>query len=219
MEKYCQNPLCGNEAAKQVPVSVEKASDQKRSLCAVCEEVFMWGVQHGQMSKSGWQIDPPPKENGPEPLYRVVYVIDVNAPDRRRAAERAYAMMSDPASLRPVLHILDYRGGDTIVDLATEPPGVAIRRGSDGSRQKARQFVQTGGTQCPECHGSDLDCETVELEEQCAYQEARCRHCQLQFFAVYRLAGYGLQVGDSFEVHTILDPSSTATPVIHRQNR
>jgi len=34
MEKYCQNPLCENEAVKQVPVSVRRAGDQKRSLCA-----------------------------------------------------------------------------------------------------------------------------------------------------------------------------------------
>ena len=47
MERYCQNPLCENEAAKVVPVSVDKPSDQKRALCAVCEEVYSWGVQHG----------------------------------------------------------------------------------------------------------------------------------------------------------------------------
>jgi len=50
MERYCQNPLCENEAAKVVAVSVDKPSDQKRSLCAVCEEVFSWGVQHGRIS-------------------------------------------------------------------------------------------------------------------------------------------------------------------------
>jgi len=47
MERYCQNPLCENEAAKIVPVSVDKPSDQKRALCAACEEVYTWGVQHG----------------------------------------------------------------------------------------------------------------------------------------------------------------------------
>ena len=78
MEKYCQNPLCENEATKQVPVSVGKPGTRKR-LCAVYEEVYSWGVQHGRMSKAGLQIEPPPREKGPEPLYRVVYVIDVNA--------------------------------------------------------------------------------------------------------------------------------------------
>ena len=48
MEKYCQNPLCDAEAVKQVKVSVKKPSDERRSLCACCEEVFVWGVQHGK---------------------------------------------------------------------------------------------------------------------------------------------------------------------------
>jgi hypothetical protein len=47
MERYCQNPLCENEATKTVPVSVDKPADQKRALCPVCEEVYTWGVQHG----------------------------------------------------------------------------------------------------------------------------------------------------------------------------
>ena len=50
MEEYCQNPLCENEAAKDVPVSVTEASDERRSLCAVCEEAYSWGVQHGRMT-------------------------------------------------------------------------------------------------------------------------------------------------------------------------
>jgi hypothetical protein len=47
MERYCQNPLCENEATKIVPVSVDKPADQKRALCAACEEIYSWGVQHG----------------------------------------------------------------------------------------------------------------------------------------------------------------------------
>ena len=47
MERYCQNPLCENEATKTVPVSVDKPADQKRALCVACEEVYTWGVQHG----------------------------------------------------------------------------------------------------------------------------------------------------------------------------
>jgi hypothetical protein len=56
VEKYCQNPLCENEATKQVPVSVERGGDQKRSLCAVCEEVYTWGVQHGQMTATAKKV-------------------------------------------------------------------------------------------------------------------------------------------------------------------
>lgn len=120
METYCQNPLCENQAVKQVPVSVREASDQKRSLCAACEEVYTWGVQQGQMSKVGLQIEPPPKEKGPESLYRVVYAIDVNAPNPPQAAERAYEIMKDPASLPPVLEVLVSSGRCTRVDLSQE---------------------------------------------------------------------------------------------------
>jgi len=48
MEEYCQNPLCENQAIKEVPVSVRTTSDQVRSLCACCEEVYTWGVQTWQ---------------------------------------------------------------------------------------------------------------------------------------------------------------------------
>jgi len=68
----------------------------------------------------GLIIEPPPKETGPEPLYRVVYVIDVNAMTPQQAAERAYEIMSDPASMRPVLDILEPSGRHTRVDLSEE---------------------------------------------------------------------------------------------------
>jgi len=150
----------------------------------------------------GLTIEPPPNETGPEPLYRVVYVIDVNAADVQEAARYTHRIMTAPSSLAPVLHVLDHRGRETLVDLAAEPPGTAIPCKSDAAQEKARRFVLAGGTQCPQCHSGDLDCEAVELDELCAYQETCCRNCQLKFFAVYRLAGYGLHVGDSFEVHT-----------------
>ena len=50
MEKYCENPLCENEAVVEVPVSVNKPSDRKRSLCAVCRQAYDWGVQHGRIT-------------------------------------------------------------------------------------------------------------------------------------------------------------------------
>lgn len=120
MEEYCQNPLCENKAVKQVPVSVREGSDQKRSLCAACEETYSWGVQQGTMSQKGLPIEPPPKENGPERLYRVVYVIDVNAPNPQRAAECAHEIVKDPESMRPVLEVLDGAGRCTRVDLSQE---------------------------------------------------------------------------------------------------
>jgi len=65
-------------------------------------------------------IEPPPKEAGPEQLYRVVYVIDINARNPRQAAERAHEIMRDPASMRPVLDIIDSGGRQTRVDLSDE---------------------------------------------------------------------------------------------------
>jgi len=50
MEKFCQNDLCENEAVRQVPVSIEGPCDQKRALCAACQEAYDWGVQHGRMT-------------------------------------------------------------------------------------------------------------------------------------------------------------------------
>ena len=63
-------------------------------------------------------IEPPPKETGPERLYRVVYVIDINARNARQAAERTYEIMKDPGSMRPVLDVLDVAGQRTRVDLS-----------------------------------------------------------------------------------------------------
>lgn len=52
MEPYCQNPYCQNESVKEVPVSVNKPGDQARAVCATCEEVYKWGVQHGRAALS-----------------------------------------------------------------------------------------------------------------------------------------------------------------------
>lgn len=66
----------------------------------------------------GLIIEPPPKETGPERLYRVVYVIDVGAMNPQQAAEHAYEIMADPESMRPVLDVLDGAGRHTWVDLS-----------------------------------------------------------------------------------------------------
>jgi hypothetical protein len=63
-------------------------------------------------------IESPQREAGKEPLFRVVYVIDVNAADAREAANYAREMMSDPASMAPVLQVLDHAGKMTVIDLS-----------------------------------------------------------------------------------------------------
>ena len=93
MQKYCQNPLCVAEAVTEVSVSIHKPSDERRALCAACLEVYTWGMQHASRSRHGLVIEPPPKEKGPEPLYRVAYLIDVNAANVRDAAAYTHRIM------------------------------------------------------------------------------------------------------------------------------
>lgn len=293
MEQYCQNPLCNNEATKVVAVSVDKRSEQRRSLCAVCDEAYSWGVQHGGMRSTpkklwvaavtrrgdvvhaeavpgkvkavkalaeylrteegyagpaelpgicawlaehderlgielfrvsvdtdgedscscdapgnpdahrGLVVDPPPREEGPELLYRAVYAIDINASNAHQAAERAYQIMTDPESMRPVLYALDSEGSQTVVDLAAESSQASDGSDTSESQAKVRKFIQTNGIRCPQCSSKEIDFGAVELDARCAYQEGYCRRCHVRFCAVYRLAGYGLHVGDSFEIHTL----------------
>ena len=49
MKRFCENQHCENPGFKEVPVSVDKPADGKRTLCASCEEVYAWGLQHGTM--------------------------------------------------------------------------------------------------------------------------------------------------------------------------
>ncbi len=203
MKKYCQNESCRNEAVTEVMVSDDKPSDQVRSLCATCQKAYGWGVRHGLAMRSpGLQILPPPKEESPQPLYRVVYVIDVGGRDSRQAAQAAYEMMSAPDSMRPVLHALDADGRDTILDLAEDPQAVENTPQSD---QNARAFVAAAATRCPNCHGENLDFAGIEIEGQSAFQEASCQDCETRFYTVYRLVGFGLQGDGDTEVHTITE--------------
>ena len=48
MHEFCDNPCCESPGVKEVPVSVNGPGDGRRTLCAACEEVYTWGVQHGQ---------------------------------------------------------------------------------------------------------------------------------------------------------------------------
>jgi hypothetical protein len=47
MKEFCEIENCENPGFKEVPVSVDKPSDQKRTLCATCDEAYSTGVQHG----------------------------------------------------------------------------------------------------------------------------------------------------------------------------
>ena len=59
MKEFCENPNCEAPGFEVVPVSVNKPSDQKRTLCATCHEAYTWGVQHGSISsrvKEVWLV-------------------------------------------------------------------------------------------------------------------------------------------------------------------
>jgi len=122
MEKHCQNPLCDNEAVTEVSMAVSESSDQKRALCAACHEAYRWGVQHGRTLQKGLLLEPPPEEGGPEPLYRVVYMIDVNAADARSAGQCAHEIMRDPQSMRPVLDVIASNACRIRIDLSQRQP-------------------------------------------------------------------------------------------------
>jgi hypothetical protein len=68
--------------------------------------------------KVGMNIESPPRDSGEQQLFRIVYVIDVNAADAKTAAENVYQIMSDPASMPPIVHVLDHAGKMTTIDLS-----------------------------------------------------------------------------------------------------
>jgi hypothetical protein len=65
-----------------------------------------------------FNIQPPPAEKGDEPLFRVVYVIDVNAENPLQAARLTHQIMTDPESLPPVLEVMDHSGKVEKIDLS-----------------------------------------------------------------------------------------------------
>lgn len=72
-----------------------------------------------QEDAAGLKIDLPHRDLGPEPLFRVVYSIDVNAANVRKAADKAHRIMTDPQSQPPVLQVIDHRGTAVTLDLST----------------------------------------------------------------------------------------------------
>ena len=72
------------------------------------------------MSSKNYQIAPPPKDRGEEPLFRVVYVIDLNASNALEAAKLTHQIMADPDSMLPVLDVIDDCGKTVRIDLSKE---------------------------------------------------------------------------------------------------
>jgi len=72
------------------------------------------------MSSKDLRIEPPPNDNGSEPLFRVVYVIDVSAPNALEATKLTHQIMTDPDSMPPVLEVMDCRGTVVKIDLSKD---------------------------------------------------------------------------------------------------
>jgi hypothetical protein len=70
------------------------------------------------MSRKDYKITPPPYETGEEPLFRVIYVIDVNAANALEAAKLTHQIMTDSDSIPPVLEILEHTGKVVKIDLS-----------------------------------------------------------------------------------------------------
>jgi hypothetical protein len=84
----------------------------------LCERINTCQEAHNTSPPLGLTIAPPPKEKGKYPLFRVVYVIDVNASDTGKAALAAHRIMKDPESWAPVLDVMDCQGEVTRMDLS-----------------------------------------------------------------------------------------------------
>ena len=77
-------------------------------------------LDHCETGLPGLHIEPPPDDVGPEPLFRVVYSIDLYAPDPHAAAQKTHGILLSPDSLPPVLEVIDHRGSVTTIDLADD---------------------------------------------------------------------------------------------------
>ena len=85
----------------------------------LCERL---NTGEGLSPTKGLAIDPPHKERGYEPLFRVVYVIDISAVNPIDAARQTHRIMTDPESQPPVLEVIDHRGKTVSIDLSEERP-------------------------------------------------------------------------------------------------
>jgi hypothetical protein len=113
MEKFCQNPLCENQAVKKVAVSVKAPSDQMRALCAACEEAHSWGVQHGLMSsdESKSHESQVQERNMLNKVYdaieEVLESLDVGGEQSRQYAEEIRILKDVIGYPQPVMGALD----------------------------------------------------------------------------------------------------------------
>ncbi|MBN2589600.1 MAG: hypothetical protein JXA96_07050 [Sedimentisphaerales bacterium] len=70
------------------------------------------------MTKKNYIIKPPLQDKGKEPLFRVIYSIDIGASNEFKAAEKVWDIMQDTSSCPPVLVVIDSKGKQTELDLS-----------------------------------------------------------------------------------------------------
>ena len=90
-----------------------------QEVSELCERL---NTDEGQPADKGLMIEPPHKEGGDEPLFRVVYILDINAVNPIEAAMQTHRIMSDPESQPPVLEVIDHQGKAVSIDLSEEAP-------------------------------------------------------------------------------------------------
>lgn len=91
-----------------------------RAIGKLCEKL---NTSENLPATRSLAVEPPHKEGGDEPLYRVIYVIDINAVSPLGAARQAHQIMMDMIrhdSQPPILEILDHSGEVVSVDLSKE---------------------------------------------------------------------------------------------------
>jgi hypothetical protein len=96
------------------------------------------------MVYEGLKIGPPPKDNSQEPLYRVVYTIDVGAKNPHQAAENTHRIMTDPNSMLPVLQVVDFNGACTEIDLSEDQANLEDN-GKMAGYEAAAQYLADNG--------------------------------------------------------------------------
>ena len=110
-----------SDGGKLIPLNFDEASQLSARIEG--RVATRHGECHGGVISSdadGLLIGRPPVEKGAERLFRIVYVIDINAKGARQAAESAHQIMADPQSLPPVLHVIDPAGAAVAVDLSAK---------------------------------------------------------------------------------------------------
>ena len=84
----------------------------------LCQRFNAGSAPKAGLPERGLTVEPPHKDSGSEPLFRVVYAIDVNASNAHEAAKAANQTMTDPAAMPPVLQVIDQGGAVTTIDLS-----------------------------------------------------------------------------------------------------